>query len=162
MIECETKIDGKVQKEILKSSLITALVFLIIGAIGTVAYLVLASIFDNSWFDILLIFAFLFGFGLIFYITLNKTIKTAEQTSYTNKYQFNEEVLTITSFKDGQEISTATSKYELFIKIKETKNLVLMYPTKTAIYPILKSNLTEQDLTEIRKLLKLNTQENKK
>ena len=115
MIECETKIDGKVQKEILKSSLITALVFLIIGAIGTVAYLVLASIFDNSWFDILLIFAFLFGFGLIFYITLNKTIKTAEQTSYTNKYQFNEEVLTIISFKDGQEISTATSKYELFV-----------------------------------------------
>ena len=161
MIECETTIDSKVQKEILKNSLITSLVFLIVGAVGTVVYLVLATIFDNSWFDILLIFAFFFGFGLIFYITLNKTVKTAEQTSYTNKYQFNEEELTITSLKDGQEISSATSKYELFEKIKETKNLILIYPTKTATYPILKGNLTEQDLTEIRKLLKLNTQENK-
>lgn len=157
MIECETKIDSKVQKAILKKSLITSLVFLIVGAVGTVAYLVLVSIFDYSWLDALLIFAFFFGFGFIFYITLNKTVKDAEKSPFTNKYQFNDDELTITTTKGETVVSTATTKYSMFYKIKENKDFLLIYPSKNAVYPILKSSLDEQDLTKLREILKLDT-----
>ena len=155
MIECETKIDGKIQKEILKTNIIMSLIFLIVGAIGSIAYLVLTTIFSNIWLNLLLIFAFVFGFGLIFFISLNKTIKIADQESFTNKYQFYEDELVITSLKNGEIISTATTKYSQFIKIRENQNFILIYPSKNATYPIVKNNISQQDLNDIRKILKI-------
>ena len=158
MIECATTINEKVQKDILKTQYIVCLVMLIVGILGTVAYIVLQTIFDNSLFEIMLLFAVFFGFGLVFTISTTSTIKKAGQNPFTNKYEFDADTLHIITLKGEEVVITATTKYSELYKIKETNKYLLLYINKMSVFPILKSEINESDLTEIRKLLKINTQ----
>ena len=155
MVTCTTTIDATVQKDILKTQYIVCLVMLIIGTIGIVAYIVLQTIFDNSLFDIMLLFAVLFGFGLVFTINTTSTIKKVGENPFTNKYAFDTDTLHIESIRGTEVVSTATTKYAELFKIKENDKYLLLYLNKMSVFPILKSELSAADLVDIRRLLKI-------
>ena len=160
MIECKTTVDEHVQGDILRVQKILCIVMLVVGIVGIIAYIVLQTIFDNSLLNILLLFAVFFGFGLVFTISTTNTIKKAGENPFTNTYSFDVDTLSIECKRGEEIVATITTKYSEFYKVKETDRYLLLYPSKLAVYPVLKSNLSENDLIEIRRLLKI-TEPNK-
>ena len=75
MVKVKTAVYKKSQKELSKNTRMAYLISMIVGIVGLVAYVVLGTFIENPYLDVMLIFAVPFGFGLVFYITINKNIK---------------------------------------------------------------------------------------
>lgn len=75
MIKIQTDIDEKSQKSLSKTAQIINIILIVVGIIGLLLYVVLSTIFENSYLDILLVFAIPFGIGIVYYILINKNIK---------------------------------------------------------------------------------------
>ena len=138
----------KVQKELNFTSWLTCLIFLIIGAIGLVVYVVLGTIgIENYLVEmLLLIYAILFGFGLVFLIHINKTNKTNPNLGIVVEYELFKDYMTYRTLRNGEERETGKFLYKDSVKLKETKSYIFLYQTKVSAYPIQKDTLSEVDL----------------
>lgn len=155
MITIQTEIDEKSQKSLTKISKIVYLTLMIIGAIGLLLYLALGTIYENPYLDVLLLFAIPFGFGLVFYITINKNIKKMTENKFTNEYTFNNDFMNIASVKNGEIVGTQKLYYKDIVKVKENDEYIFIYPNKFNAFILKKSNASEEELTTIKKLLNL-------
>lgn len=88
MIKIQTDIDEKSQKSLSKTAQIINIILIVVGIIGLLLYVVLSTIFENSYLDILLVFAIPFGIGIVYYILINKNIKKMAENKFTNAYTF--------------------------------------------------------------------------
>lgn len=161
MVECETVIDIKVQKKLTKKTYIASIIALIIGSIGLVAYLVLGSLINEFWTEIFLIFAFPFAFGLIYVITLRKNYKALSGKVMVNCYVFEETSFTITTIQNDNNMGSSQVPYSNIYKCKEMDDYIFIYLNKNSAFPIDKRRLKEDQLIELRNLLKINQQNNK-
>jgi hypothetical protein len=155
MFTTKTKIDVEVQKELSKKIYKNSLIALIVGAVGLAVYIVLGTIFENYWLDLLLVFAIPFGFGLVFIITIKKLMKKVEDINQINEYVFEEVFVNVSTIRNGESVGTAKIYYKDLVKSKETQNYIYMYINKSAALPVKKENLTQDELIVLRSLLKL-------
>lgn len=156
MVECETVIDINVQKKLTKKTYISSIIALIIGSIGLVAYLVLGSLINEIWTEIFLIFAFPFAFGLIYIITLKKNYKVLSGKVMVNCYVFDETNFTVTTIQNDNNLGSSQISYTEIYKCKEINDYIFIYLNKVSAFPIDKRRLKDNQLLELKNLLKIN------
>ncbi len=155
MVICKTEISREVQAELFKNAKIAYIIALVIGSVGLLAYIILSVFIESPYLDALLLFAIPFGFGLVFLISINITIKKAEQNKAENEYVFDDEFFAVTSSRNGDVVGTSKTYYKNIYKAKENKTFILIYLNRQQVFPIKKANLTDDQLAEIKSLLKI-------
>ena len=72
-----------------------------------------------------------------------------------NEYEFYDEYFTIKSTQDGEELANVKAYYKAMLKVRESKNYIFIYPNKALAYPVAKTALSDENLTTLRKIFKL-------
>ena len=155
MVICKSEISRKVQAELFKNARIANIVAFAVGSVGLLANIILSIFIESPYLNALLLFALPFGFGLVFLISINITIKKAEQNKAENEYVFDDEFFAVTSSRNGDVVGTSKTYYKDIYKAKESKTFVLIYLNRQQVFPIKKANLTDEQLAEIKSLLKI-------
>lgn len=151
MFKCSVKIDENLQKEINQKMWVTSLILTIVGSIGLCVYIILGTFFENIFLELFLwCVAFMFGFGLVFLITINKTNKKASGLNITDEFEINEEFVNLTTMKNNGVISTAKIYYKDIIKIRETENYLVLYLNKASALTIPKKSFSEEDYSTVK------------
>ena len=159
MITIKTKLDDKMQKDLVRPALITELCAMIIGIIGLLAYIIIGTVVENAQVEYLLVFSITFGFGLVFYLIAKKQLNQTKNSSKINIYEFYEDYVNIKTMENGEDVGTAKVYYKDIVKKRESKNYFFLFINNVNALPIAKCELTEDELKEIRTLL--NFQEKK-
>ena len=157
MITIKTDIDEKAQKALSKGVIIFCIVSLVLGSVGLLLYIGLTMFFENIYLDILLLFCIPFSLGLVYIIMINKNIKTMAKSNITNEYEFNIDHIFVTSYKNGEQVGTQKVYYKDVFKTRETDEYIFIYVNRISAFILKKSNATTEQLTIIKRLLKLET-----
>lgn len=161
MITVRTKLNEEMQKELTRPALIIYLVMMIVGAVGLLAYIILGTIFTNANLEFLLAFSIPFGVGLVFYLTIKKQLRQIVDCTKVNVYELHEDYMNIKTINNGEDVGTSKVYYKEIIKRKESKNYIFLYPNNFNAYPIAKTELKEDELKEVRKLLNIQEKKSK-
>lgn len=154
-IKCEVSDFVKVQKELSAKLFYFSLAALIIGIAGTLAYIVLGTIFEDAgWVEILLVFCVPLAIGLVFLLSRRSLIKQSlKNIGSTNIYEFFSDCLIMRETRGGMEIAVVRVNYGDIVKVKETANYIFFfYRIKSTAYPIDKSTLTAAEINTVKKL----------
>lgn len=153
-MEVKTKIEGKVQKELLLPLYVVAWVTTCLGAVGLIVFGVLLGGEEttNAWDAIGYPFAGLLVVGICIFVMHAFKVKSAN-INKENLYVFNDEFFEIKTIYHGEIEDTGKLYYNDIAKIKETKNYIFIYPTINLAYPVAKANV--ENLDALRKLLKM-------
>lgn len=158
------KIDGNMQREFSRSLLIYSRIAMIVGLPIVIAYIVLSVLKDEEiltaipntvLYIMLFLGAVLFATGIVFYFSVKKNIKNADNINQMNEYSFFEDYVTMESIRLGERLGAAKAYYTDFVKVKETKNYFLLYPTAVSVYPVPKRGLSEEEVTHLRNVLRI-------
>ena len=127
------------------------LISLIVGCVGLASYIALSMFFEGYLVNLLLwVSALLFGFGLVFLITVNKSNKNASTLKLSGEYELEPEYMMITSFKNGENIGNMKVYYKDIVKTKETENYIFLYPNPHMAYPVPKNKLSAEERLLLR------------
>lgn len=164
LLRISYRIDARAQRDISKRARIGSLIALFAGISILIAFIVLSVLVEESvWLDtvfhvaILLLGAFLFGLGLIFYLSVRKNIKNAERLDALNHYDFYENYMEIESDRRGENIGKVKVYYPDFVKIREKGKFFMLYPTAATVYPVPKEGLSEDEIASLRRVFHLKT-----
>jgi glucose uptake protein GlcU len=155
MVETISILNKKVQIELSKQPKINSIIAIIVGTIGLLLYIVLSAFFESMLLNFMLLFAIPFSVGLTCLITINKTIEKFKNVDVLNKYVFESDFVTITSFKNNEQVGMSKVYYSQILKIKQTETFIFIYPNKTSAYPVVKQALSENELATLKNLLKI-------
>lgn len=151
-MQIRTKIDGKMQKELLMWQIVCSWILLGIGTAGLIVYIGVCVGLDlKENYPLLISCSIVFAVGLVFVVTYNKIVKNAEVINKTNIYTFLQEFMQIETEYHGEIQESTKLYYSDIFKIKETKNYIYVYPDTTKAYPIEKKNIL--DIDSLRRLL---------
>ena len=151
-MQIRTKIDGKMQKELLMWQIVCSWILLGIGTAGLIVYIGVCVGLDlKENYPLLISCSIVFAVGLVFVVTYNKIVKNAEVINKTNIYTFLQEFMQIETEYHGEIQESTKLYYSDIFKIKETKNYIYVYPDTTKAYPIEKKNIS--DIDSLRRLL---------
>lgn len=151
-MQIRTKIDGKMQKELLMWQIICSWILLGIGTAGLIVYIgVCVGLNLKENYPLLISCSIVFAVGLVFVVTYNKIVKNAEVINKTNIYTISQEFMQIETEYHGEIQESTKLYYSDIFKIKETKNYIYVYPDTTKAYPIEKKNIS--DIDSLRRLL---------
>lgn len=151
-MQIRTKIDGKMQKELLKTQIVLSWVLFGVGLAGLVAYIGVSLFVDfEENYPLIVVCSMFFAIGLIFGISYNKLVKNAETINKSNIYTFSQEFMQIETEYHGEIEDKTKLYYSDILKVKETKNYIFIYPDTTKAFPIEKKNV--QDIDSLRRLL---------
>ncbi len=151
-MQIRTKIDGKMQKELLMWQIVCSWILLGIGIAGLVVYIAVGVALDlKENYAILVPCSVVFAVGLVFVVSFNKIVKNAEVINKTNIYTFSQEFMQIETEYHGEIQESSKLYYSDILKIKETKNYIFVYPDSTKAFPIEKKNVS--DIDSLRRLL---------
>lgn len=155
MVETISILNKKVQIELSKQPKINSIIAIIVGTIGLLLYIVLSAFFESMLLNFMLLFAIPFSVGLTCLITINKTIEKFKNVDVLNKYVFESDFVTITSFKNNEQVGMSKVYYSQILKVKQTETFIFIYPNKTSAYPVVKQALSENELATLKNLLKI-------
>ncbi len=161
MIVCKTELDKEAQKALTRTFFILSLVSLIVGAIGLVLYIVLNIFLTSSYLDVLLVCSLPFGFGLVYIIMINNIIERTSASKIVNEYTFENDYFMVSSIKNGEVVSTNKIYYKEIYKIKEKDGYLLLYINLSNAYIIKEGNLSSENLTLLKAILKIGKNETK-
>ena len=152
-INTSTLITNEVNATIVKKTSTLLRAEFILGVVGLIAYVVLAtayqmkSIPEPKWLQFLLLAsAVLFGLGFVFLQTLKKQTKQFETTE--NKYLFERDFFTVESVRRGDTIGFAKHNYQEIKRVKQTERFILLKIAQ-GFYPIEKNQLKEEERTAL-------------
>lgn len=148
----QTKINGKMQQELLLGFKVIGLISLILGAIGLTVDIVL-EVAEVHSFALLTTFAFalLLVMGIVMVVYNAKLVKQSERINKENLYIFYDEYFEIKTIYHGEVEDKTKLYYSDILKVKETKNYIFIYPDNTKALGIDKKNVPS--LEELRKLI---------
>ena len=152
-MESKIEVNKKVQSEILKKSLIISILIMFLSIAGIVAYIVYTLMYGTSITLILtLVLACLvFVIALCNLLILKSVIKQIDKNSFVNEYDFEDDTIIVSSHKlNGIIIAEGSVPYDTVLKVKETKNYLLIYISKGNVWPVEKSTLSVEDLRYLR------------
>lgn len=157
-MKCKSEITETMLKELNAKTKLLYLIILIIGIVGIVSYIVLAVIDYSSNFSSYLLFvsAFYFAFGLILLVMANSNIKKQLAEKKYDEYEFLDDFIIATSFKNGEQIATAKYKYYEFVKIKETEHYLFLYPNKFSALGLPKDQFKKEEFDLVCTKVKVN------
>lgn len=139
-----TKIDGKMQKEFIAKKLLLCYVLIVIGGLGTLAYLVVDVVLEiEAGYLFAMVLPLGVGIGLA--AVFNSTVKVAEKSNKENEYSFSEQYMEIVTFYHGEEEGRRKLYYCDVFKSVETKNYFFVYADNVSAFPILKDTLDDTD-----------------
>lgn len=161
MIVCKTELDKEAQKALTRTFFILSLISLIVGAIGLVLYIVLNIFLTSSYLDVLLVCSLPFGFGLVYIIMINNIIERTSASKIVNEYTFENDYFMVSSIKNGEVVSTNKIYYKEIYKIKEKDGYLLLYINLSNAYIIKEGNLSSENLTLLKAILKIGKNETK-
>lgn len=151
-MQIRTKIDGKMQKELIMGQFVFAWIMLGLGIAGLVVYIGVYVGFDlKENYPLLISCSIVFAVGLVFVVSYNKIVKNAEVINKTNIYTISQEFMQIETEYHGEIQESTKLYYSDIFKIKETKNYIFVYPDSTKAFPIEKKNVS--DIDSLRRLL---------
>ncbi len=159
MIECRTDINIEAQKVLSKNLKLASIISLVIGTVGSLAYIVLSCFFNSGYLDIMLVFCLPFGFGLVYLVSINNLIKKTGDSTY-NIYQFEEEFFNISTYKHGEVVGTAKYYYKDLKKVKERDGYLLLYINISNAFLVKESTLSESDLKIVKSFLHIGISQN--
>ena len=161
MIVCKTELDKEAQKALTRTFFILSLISLIVGAIGLVLYIVLNIFLTSSYLDVLLVCSLPFGFGLVYIIMINNIIEMTSASKIINEYTFENDYFMVSSIKNEEVVSTNKIYYKEIYKIKEKDGYLLLYINLSNAYIIKEGNLSSENLTLLKAILKIGKNETK-
>ena len=151
------KIDKNVQKEVNFKVFVVSLVFLIVGIVGVVSYIILGGFVfktEPKWLNYMLwASSILFAFGLIYIIINFTTNKKSVAQNLADESEFFEDHLTLNSYKNGEQIGTAKVYYKDILKLKETKHYIFLYISAFQAVAVNKQDLTQEDISKLKLLV---------
>ncbi len=159
--EVSTALTKEVELDRQKKFKLGCWIALIVGIIGLFGYIVVAVVcFEENnepfWLDILLWgSAALFAIGLIFLIAFGRVAKKMEG-NIRNVYSFDEEYVTVCSYRGEEKIGEAKNYYTEFTKVSKTENYLYLYMELRGAYPILLFELTEEQTNWLKEKVKAN------
>lgn len=157
MFSCETKMSKNVATELMHPIKIWAIVLTSVGGTGVFVWLASAIAFNyqlNLYFG--LVFWLALVIGIMYFVLIGVTKRNNEKTvNSVNEYEFYDEYFTIKSTQDGEELANVKAYYKAMLKVRESKNYIFIYPNKALAYPVAKTALSEENLTTLRKIFKL-------
>lgn len=147
------------QKQLTKSLYAVSLVSFIIGTIGILTYIVAGVVYEVMYeqelpaLDVLLVIsAVLFGFGLVFVITVRKQNKDAVKFNGCSlSYEFFADCIIVREFKYGEQTGVIRWNYAQITKCRQKNNYIYIF----MVYPLDISPLTAEELNTVKSLLKL-------
>lgn len=107
-----TKVDKDVQRAVNKKKKNLAAAVLVFGTAGVLAYIVLGAFIEESWTEILLVFAVPFALGLIWVLALRRTEKDVPFAGAVNTYEFDESGFAVRTEKDGAVLGEYRIEYK--------------------------------------------------
>lgn len=161
MLVCKTELDKEAQKALTRTFFILSLISLIVGAVGLVLYIVLNIFLTSSYLDVLLVCSLPFGFGLVYIIMINNIIERTSASKIVNEYTFENDYFMVSSIKNGEVVSTNKIYYKEIYKIKEKDGYLLLYINLSNAYIIKEGNLSSENLTLLKAILKIGKNETK-
>ena len=157
MFSCETKMTKDVATELMHPVKVWAIVLTSVGGAGVFIWLASAIAFKyelNLYFG--LVFWLALVIGIIYFVLIGATKRNNEKTvNSVNEYEFYDQFFIIKSTQNGEVLANIKSYYNTMLKVRETKNYIFIYPNKALAYPVAKSALSEENMTSLRKIFKL-------
>jgi len=157
MIKVETKVDAEIQKILVNKSYILSIICIVISLIGIFFYTVNAIFVkaDDIGYPYLLLFIFTLLIGVMIVFITKKSMQMASKNKNVNHCEFNEDFVTITMDRNGENVGTAKIYYTDLYKVKEKKELLLLYINYASVLPIWKKNFSKEDLQTVRNYLNI-------
>ena len=155
MIETNVKVDASLQKELNGKSKLISLIMMIIGAVGLIVYVLLGTFIpgEPKWVELFLLFAIPLGVGLVCLVTINITNKKSLEGDRELKLVFSEESYIVSEIKNGEKVAEVNVYYKDVLKTRETQNYFFIYQSQTIAHPVKKSDLTTEQLEQVKKLI---------
>ncbi len=155
MIETNVKVSAELQKELNGKQKLISLIMIMVGIVGLIVYVLLGTFLpgEPKWVELFLIFAIPLGVGIVCYVLGNITNKKSLEGSRELKLIFNEDSYMVIETNNGEKIAEIKVYYNEVIKTKETKNYFFIYKTQTLAHPIKKSDITNEQLEQIKNLI---------
>ena len=139
-MKVKTIVDENVQKELTANLRKLSLIALIVGAVGTAAYIALTvtNILGDNVFFFAVPFIALFTVGFIFTLSLRKTLKKPRKDDLTIEGELFDDYILLRDFKNGAKIAEVKVFYKDLVLWKETESYIFLYTTKFTAVPITK------------------------
>lgn len=167
LVEASFRIDAASQRLYYRRLRAVSVALTVFGAVFVVAFIVFFTLngetLGGKLFRVpaFLLYILLFfgavplGVGIGYFFLMKKNVATAERTNSENHYKFYPDFVLISVTKSGENLGEVKTYYSTFSKIRENKKYFLLYPTISTVYPVLKSDLTEEEQISLRSVLPL-------
>ncbi|MGN0812935.1 MAG: YcxB family protein [Candidatus Coproplasma sp.] len=154
-IKVATEHTSQMNKELNKPTLIFGIVSAIVGGLILLTSTIVYVVQENASLPLTWIIAgtVLLICGLTITISakninkLNGVNIKVEEAEFFSDYLINRE------YENGEHLVTAKIYYSRLVRVKETKNYIILYNTRVTAVAVDKNKLTEQELNGIRSLL---------
>ena len=153
IIRCSLKVDAARQKEVQKNLYRVFLGACIVGAAGLLVYLVLETLIEEPWVNVLLAFAVPFGVGLVFTIAMKNNVKNLAGQELENFYEFGETEFTVETKKAGAFFAKSALKYSDLKKVKMMNGHYLLYINPASAFAIKAEDLSGEERQKLIKRL---------
>lgn len=146
----------KAQQNVLKKSMVIIAISAVFIILAGIIMLILNDIILGTVF--ITLGAFFFILLIIIIFTSKKTV-SSQNKAYQVFFDFDEDLVKITVFQDGEIASFSKVFYKDLYKIEEREDYVLIYPTKSNFFILEKSKMVEGNFLDLRAFLyaKINT-----
>lgn len=149
------KVSSTINKDTIKDLnhiiYVVGLILTIIGAIGSLLYLILTIAFPKiQELEILIVFVIPLVFGVTYLIVVKNTIKKNKDLNTQLELELGTDSFIATEIKNGETIASVKVFYKDIVKVKETKINYYLYPNYVSAYPVKKDALTEEELEVLK------------
>ncbi len=150
-IEVSTSLTQEVERENQKAMKTFGKIAFWIGILGCIAYIAVSVAFfeegeEPMWLEVCLwVFAVVFAVGLLAFLTAKKIVQKAAGNYFLNKYVFEDDFVTVTSYRGEEKLAEVKNYYSDFTKIRKTENYFFLCMGMKGAYPIQRSLLTEEE-----------------
>lgn len=149
-------------KQLVKKPMIISIIFIVVGAVGIVAYFAFYWAFillydPPVWEDFLLLSALPLGLGIGFVVMFVSRVKQATKIAdRKNVYEFYSDCLMAKEVRGGVVVAVVKFDYAKIVKTKEIENyLFFCYEVKSTAYPLDKFLLDAKELATVKSLFKI-------
>lgn len=144
------------------------IVLIVIGAIGLVAYIGLATYWEEvygyepNWVELILIAsAVIFAVGLVFVLMVRFAKKEQLKTDdILTNCEFFSDCIIFREFKDGEQLGVFRINYTQILAVKQREGFIYCTIAQGIAYPVFINGLSQAELNTIHKQLKLPVSEN--
>ena len=159
VVQTETVLNSKTQKMALKSSIIAYWIILCCGIVLLTLYFVDRFVLGGHESSNLYLGIIFIVFAILMLFYFNSIIKSANNREVTNRYEFAEGYFKVTIIRKSEIMGTIKYYYDDLVSIRENKEFIALKVNQAAAFIVIKQNILNDDLVQLRQILKLKVKE---